>query len=1070
MSIKKTIALIFVFLIFINSGKAQKWVEMMQDPKSNFYDVVKEFESYWKDRPYERGKGYNSFRRWQWFMEPRVYPSGELKYGSHAYAIEQYKNFIIENASAKQSTNAVISATTANWIPLGPFGSPANGDAGRIQVIEMHPVSSNTFYVGTSAGGFWITNNGGVSYTTTTDQLGSCGVSDIAINPLSPNIIYISTGDKDGGAGDTQSIGVLKSTDGGLTWNTTGLTWQASQYRRIYSLLINPVNPNILIVATSQGMYRTIDAGVTWSVTANGYYVDAEFRPGDPTVVHAVSNTGYIKSTDGGVTYTAIPVAGGTNSNRLNLAVSQANSNYLYIIASNNASGYGGVYRSTNAGATFSLMSSTPNIFNASSNGSGTGGNGWYDIAIDASPTNANEITAGGVNSWKSLDGGATWVLNTHWTGTGAPYVHADLHSVVYTSSTTCYLGTDGGVARSTDGGATWITINGSMNISQIYKMGFSANNYSLILTGHQDNGSNLWDGTSWTSIYGGDGTACFVDWNTNTTMVYSWQNGNFRRSFNGGASSQPIVTGLTGSGAWVAPIVQSPTDPNVFYCGYQNVFKSTNQGSSWTQVGNIGGTLDEIRISPSNTNIIYATTSNAVYKTMNDGGNWTNIAGSIPSGSASISDLAIDNTNSNKIYVTLSGYYSGNKVFMSNNGGLTWTNYSTGLPNIPVNCIRYKKNSPQITYIGTELGVYYREASMASWMPYSTGLPNVVINDIDIYYPTGKLRAATFARGVWEADLYSSPGTAPAAAFGTQFVPACINTPLQFNDYSGNTPTSWTWTFTGGSPATSTLQNPSITYPATGIYTVTLVSANGNGTSTPYSSTISVVNAPTVAPSSNSVCNGQSGNISAITNGNTVVWPNFQQGFSIGVSPTVTTVYNYTSSAGACNTVGTATMVVDNAPGTPTVIVIGNYLTTTTVAQSYQWYLGGSPIPGETAVTYTPVIAGLYAVSVANGMCSDFSDVFNVTDIGLKEISVLSGLKVGPNPVKDYIELTLANACSEEINYEIQNNLGQIVTRSKFKIDENKQAKLNIQSLASGVYYLNLKKGEIRNSYKFIK
>ena len=188
---------------------SQKWTEMMTDTHANFYDIVKEFDNYWKDRPYEKGKGYKAFKRWQWFAEPRVFPSGNLKFASRGYALEKYQEFLNENSRLEETSNNLSSASSvANWTPLGPFGSPAGGGAGRIQVICANPTNTNSFYVGSAAGGFWMTNNGGISYTTTTDQLGSCGVSDIAINPFNTNIIYISTGDRD--AGDTYATGVLK--------------------------------------------------------------------------------------------------------------------------------------------------------------------------------------------------------------------------------------------------------------------------------------------------------------------------------------------------------------------------------------------------------------------------------------------------------------------------------------------------------------------------------------------------------------------------------------------------------------------------------------------------------------------------------------------------------------------------------------------------------------------------------------------------------------------------------------------------------------------------------------------
>jgi PKD repeat protein len=1058
------------FLLIASLANAQEWTRMMQDPNANFYDIVKEFDNYWKDRLYERGHGYKAFKRWQWFVEPRVYPSGNMKFSGRNYALEKYNEYLQANSANKTIDPAVITATNANWIPLGPFGSPTNGDAGRVQVVRMHPAGTNTFYVGTAAGGFWMTNNAGVSYTTTTDQMGSCGVSDIAICSASPNIIYISTGDRD--AGDTHSTGVFKSSDGGLTWNPTGLSWSVALQHRIYRLLLNPQNPNSLIAATDNGMYKSCDAGATWSMTANGVFVDAEYRPADTTVVHVVTGGGYYKSTNGGMSYNAITISNQLQANRLSLAVTAANNNYVYILVSNPSNGFGGLYRSTNDGGSFTLMSSTPNIFDWSTNGSGTGGQGWYDIAIDASPANANEIVAGGVNSWKSTNGGSTWALHTHWTGGGGrPYVHADLHYVGYANGTTYFYGTDGGVARTTNSGTNWSTINGNMNIAQVYKLGLSASTPSRIVTGHQDNGTNLWNGTSWSEIYGGDGADCFIDWSNNSTIVQSYVNGDFHRSTNGGANWTSIVTGLTGNAAWVAPIVQSPSSSSTYFCGYQQVYKSTNQGSSWTQMGNIGVTLDEIKICSTNTNVMYATSTGAVYKSVNGGTSWSNISGALPTFSAQITDLAMNNQDPNIIFVTFSGFAPGAKVFMSTDGGVTWNNYGNGLPNVPVNCIVYQNNSPLVVYVGTDVGVFYREASLNAWIPYNTGLPNIVIDDMEIYYPTSKLRAGTYARGVWETDLYSNPGAAPTAAYYAQYTSACISVPLQFNDASGNNPTTWSWSFPGGSPATSTVQNPSITYSSTGVYTVTLISANGNGTSTPYVSTVSVVNAPTISPVSNSICTGQTAPIGVNTDASLVQWSTGQQGLSINVTASATTVYSFTASAGACNTMGTNTLYVFPPIQTPTVSFDGTTLSTTVVALTYQWYYNGGPIPGATSATYQPGLQyGYYSVWVGNGGCQASSTQILVSDVGVKEINLLAGYSIGPNPVKDQLYLGFPSAADTEFEYEIQNNLGQLIYHSAFKTDAGGNARISVQTLPAGVYYLKISNGKSQILNKFIR
>ncbi|MGE0568239.1 MAG: PKD domain-containing protein [Bacteroidia bacterium] len=1050
---------------------SQEWVRLWNDTNANFYEIRDAFNEYWKDKPYERGHGYKAFKRWEWFAEPRVYPSGNLKFASKSYAIEQFNKEL--NSMQKTGPSASTNATVANWIPLGPFGSPAGSGAGRLQVVRTKPGDPNTIYVGTAAGGLWISTNGGTSYSTSTDALESLGVSDIAIHPVNSNTIYISTGDKD--AGDTYATGVLKSTDGGATFTQTGLLWTTDMKRRIYRLLIDPVNPNNLYVASSVGIYKSTDAGATWNQISTSYSYDMEFKPNDPNTIYAVGSSIFIKSTNGGSSFTSVNLSASPNSNRLALAVTPADNNRVYVLASAQNNGFGGLYESTNAGNSFTLKSSTPNIFDWSTNGSGSGGQGWYDIDVAASPTNANVLIAGGVNTWRSTNGGTTWSLHTHWYGGGGkPYVHADLHSILFVTGNTILLGTDGGVARTTNGGSSYTEINGNMNIAQIYKLGNSANLSDRIVTGHQDNGTNLLTGSNWNEIYGGDGMDCFISWGTNNTIIASYVYGDFQRSTNGGGNWTNIVNGLTGTAAWLAPIVQDPINANTYYCGYQRVFKTTNQGTSWVPLGNnIGATLDEIYVCPNNNNYIYVTSSTGIWRSTNGGNVWSNVTSGLPVGSAQITDVTCDNTNPDNVWVTLSGYQAGTKVYMSIDGGTTWTNYSTGLPNIPANCIIYENNSPHKLYVGTDVGVYYREASMNSWINFSNGMPNVVVSELEIFYPGSKLRAATYGRSVYETSLYSNPTAAPSAFYSVSASSLCINQAMTFNDLSANSPTSWNWTFSGGNPSSSTAQNPSVTYTSSGVYTVTLISANANGTSTPYVSTISVVNMPTVAASNTAVCAGNNVVLTLTTNATTGVWSNGSNGLTL-VVPSITTsaVYGYTVSLGACKLSGNSSITVNNAPAQPVVIVSGPFLTTTTTAQSYQWYLNGSPILGATSVSYTPTQDGWHTLYAYDNGCPSSSNAMYITLTELeKNAAWLNGIKIGPIPVVNYLVVERSGPWLSSKNGQIQLldiNGKQLLTKS---LNESEKALyINLENYPSGTYILKVISEDKESRFKVLK
>jgi PKD repeat protein len=246
-------------------------------------------------------------------------------------------------------------------------------------------------------------------------------------------------------------------------------------------------------------------------------------------------------------------------------------------------------------------------------------------------------------------------------------------------------------------------------------------------------------------------------------------------------------------------------------------------------------GTITEFAIAPSNNQVIYALKdgSGGVSKSTNGGTAFTSCA--TPTTAASPTWVAISNTDPNVVFVVYSGYSATNKVFKSTNGGTSWTNISTGLPNVPVNCIVYQNGAAggDGVYIGTDVGVYYRDNGTNGWIDFSSGLPNCAVTDLEIYYATNRLRAATFGRGTWDSDLYSSVPTAPVASFTANNTTICVGQSVQFTNTSTGQPTSFNWTFTGGTPATSTAQNPTVTYNTAGTYDVSLTVSNANGSNT---------------------------------------------------------------------------------------------------------------------------------------------------------------------------------------------------------------------------------------------
>ncbi len=744
---------LLVFFLFVSSYlAAQPWVT---SETSNFFEMQKQFEEYWKDKKIEKGKGWKQFKRWEWYWKNRV-DSADIFPPAGIVQIEM-ENFKRKNQQKNRSIQA-------NWQSSGPnFTIGGYAGIGRMASIAFHPTDTKIIYAGAAGGGLWKSTNGGNNWIVTTDNLATMGVSGIAIHPTTPNILYIATGDGD--AGDNYSVGILKSVDGGSTFSATGLNWATSNGRVIRRLLMDPDNPDVLLAATSNGIYRTINAGSTWTQVRTGNFYDLEAKPGATANTWYASTSNAIwRSTDDGVTWTSMQTIAG--SNRISLSVTAANNSYVYALASNSSdSGFLGLYRSTTSGASssFTAMATTPNLLGWSSNGSDAGGQGWYDLALTADPANANTVYVGGVNTWKSTNGGTNWALKNHWSGaSGIQTVHADKH-VFEWQGTVLWEGNDGGLYRSPDGGTKWEHKTNGMVISQIYKMGVGQTS-PVVIAGLQDNGTKKMGSNGvWTDELGGDGMDCKVNKLNHNIMYGSLYFGDINRTTDGGANWTNINNNISGApqGAWVTPFDLVPQNNTSLLAAFQQIYKSTNQGNTWTSIGTtaqIGtSTKTVLAIAPSDSSYIYTGLGGfTLYKTTNGGTSWSTHSVTL----SGANDIAVHPTIPTTLWLVGQNFSSGNKVFKSTDAGATWTNVSSNLPNIPVSSIVYQAGSNNGIYVGTDGGVFYKDDNMATWELFSDGLPNVEVTDLEIDYTNQMLYASTYGRGVWQTELIGAMPT----------------------------------------------------------------------------------------------------------------------------------------------------------------------------------------------------------------------------------------------------------------------------------------------------------------------
>ena len=604
-----------------------KWFTMMQDPSVNFYDVQREANRYFEQVGTGKGTMYKTYKRWEYMNYDRTFPTGERPKQGQLW--DELKKF-------KANYNS-RSTSGGNWQELGPKvwqdnTGHWNPGLGRINVVAVEPNNPDVVYIGSPSGGCWKTTNEGGTWEALTDDFPALGVSAIAIDPENTDIIYIGTGDRD--AADTYSIGVLKSTDGGQNWETTGMDYSIYQNLTVEKLLINPDDPQNIYCAVNNGLYRSYDGAETWELILNGNFDDIEFKPGDPNTIYALTKKFY-KSTDGGDSFVQVTDGLPANNGRAQIAVTNADPDYVYFMCAGTNGLFGGIYRSTDSGDSFELRADSPQMLGYSSQGDDNSSQSSYDLALAVSHINPEEVHLLGIITWRSLDGGISWVATTEWyypNNTG--YTHCDMHWAHFDGGT-LYVGSDGLVSKSDDSGETWQDLTTGIGIRQFYRIGGSKNHPYKLIGGAQDNGTSVYSTDHWHEWLGADGMECLVDYSNENIVYGTTQGGSFNKSTNGGANNVNITQ--PGDGAWVTPFVIHPTDPQTIYVGNNTGVRKTMDGmQSWETIGAFGSTIEELAISESNPDYIYASYGHTIKRTKDGGETWSDVSNGLPSNAIS--------------------------------------------------------------------------------------------------------------------------------------------------------------------------------------------------------------------------------------------------------------------------------------------------------------------------------------------------------------------------------------------------------------------------------------------------
>jgi hypothetical protein len=743
----------------------------------------------------EEMEGTGAMEAMRWYNRQRVYPSGMIPVDWREKAFASIAKNNVQKSSA--------AATAMSWTAVGP-----DNIAGRARSIAIDPTNSNIIYSGSVSGGVWKSTDAGANWAPTNDAASSLVISCIAVDPTNSNIIYAGTGEGFFNIDALRGAGVLKSTDAGATWTLlTNFANPNAQfgYYYIHKIIVRPDNHNTLYAAMLGGVWKSTDAGTSWAKLNTNTQVSVRCTDlvADPTnadIMYAAfgffSTDGIYKTTNGGTSW--LLVNGGfpprtDNYVRISLAIAPSNPQILYACICDSLYYTHSIQKTTNGGTSWSAVTKP---MDPVSGGSHLGGQGWYNNVIAVHPTNPNIVFTGGINMYKSTDGGTSWTMKTNWySAVGYKDMHADQHAILFdpANPSTMYFGNDGGMYKSVDVGENYSPINNHLATTQLYS-GSVHPTSTVYLVGTQDNGTAR-SATipNWSIVLGGDGGGTAIDYTTPTTMYTEYVYCAIQKSTNSGSTWVRSINGIPTSGGsssngtsdrclFIGPLVMDPSNPAILVTGTFRLWRTTNSAGSWTsisssqpnngdltgdgdgagQVGSANSAISAIAIAKNSSATIYVGTSGSgtaaarVMVTTNTGTVWTNITQS-PLPDRYVTSFAIDPTNASRTFAGYSGYNSGTPatpghVFLTTNRGASWTNASGNLPDIPVSSLLIDPNNTSHVLAGTDLGVFETLNNGTTWTQRNTGLANVSVTDLDLR-GDGYVFAATHGRGMYKSD-----------------------------------------------------------------------------------------------------------------------------------------------------------------------------------------------------------------------------------------------------------------------------------------------------------------------------
>ncbi len=839
------------------------WAKMMYAPNPNVYAVDEAFREYHEQHEDEITVHTVNYQFWRKQVEPFVQPDGSIVIPAVSTTMAEdaaWQNYVAAHTDASRGSNV--------WSSIGPYdtkgsstGDPYVSWQANVYCLDVFKANGNILYCGSEAGGIYKTTDKGLNWVPVSLGYTFQTVDAIKIHPTNSSIVY---------AGDGQHI--YKTTDGGQTWATV---YSASSLG-VNDISINPSNTSVVLAACDAGLYYSDDAGATWVKTLNYTCWDLEIKPGVDSVVYLLRTNPtakrceFYRSTDFGSTF-ALKDTGWYNSTDANrndigarMTVTPADPNRIYCVLIGNSKAndkdFIGIYRSNDGGDHWAnaygqdggpYTSNHPNLATYQDT---TGfDQGYYNLSIAASHTNADDLLVGFLSLWKSTDGGTTYEKIGGYGGS-LDWVHPDQQDMKALGNDV-WLSNDGGVAYSSDFFQSHESRKNGIIASEYWGFGQGWND-DIVVGGRYHNGNSGYKQDTYPTgdhlrLGGAEASTGYVNPGNNLCYFSDICTIKLPDDFNDDAQCAGNLEEYPNESYYDTRSGEVEFHPycyNYIYVSKEDkIYFSKNGGASFDVLYEFGtDPADEVyamEISRSNPLVMYAVqqltnTTSTVWKTTDGGANWTALT--VPTGPSNrvITGLALDAQDENILWISAGrATNDGNKVWQSVNGGTSWNNItSTTLATHKARNLVVQQGTNGLVYMATDKGVFYRDNSMSDWQLYNSGLPAFAASNImHPFYKKSKLRLATYGYGIWEAPFAqaSAPIAQPTVDKLESF---CDRDTFYFEDYSilNQSNATWQWSFTP-TPlyvSSTTVRNPKVVFGNSGTYSVSLTINDGTASS----------------------------------------------------------------------------------------------------------------------------------------------------------------------------------------------------------------------------------------------